>query len=559
MYSERTVTTSVVYGSTMRGQNVQYGGTNDVNPGVTAATIYANLTSFLTTKVTRTRFTNATGSTTNPTATFSGTPANGSALIAVILRTADNTATTLSGWTQLSNAGAGGVRQAAVWWKRAGASEPTVVTATNATAAAWNMTIIEYGGWATLADPVSISNSATVSSTTSIPVPPTGMMAGVCAIVNGTSSWTSATLADNIGNNASYTQFAATTLANCSEIVGYNNSEDAACTFTLGTARATNRLVVGWPHNTTSVVPSFGNAVGITPSNATVAGQVGIEFDTSSIPTANTVSAATLTIKSAPTSVVWPSVADSEIFSINSTAIAKTASDTRTVWRTPTEITALTKVASRAAGSAYAVSTSYAWTSDASFPAAINKASTTRLLVGTSEQRTGSLAGTQQAYNISQTAGDHFITIIHQREVTIPPSAAVLATATASTPSRLVSYLRTLSTVSADASPTISRVVNLSRTIAASADATPLISRVVSLSRTIAASVDVTPTIVRVGTLARTISTTAQAVGSLVADYFPFSPQLPRVIRLATRSTITLVTQSTLRLFGRSTLKLPKE
>ena len=550
------MTTSVVYGSTMRGQNVQYG---TVDPLVTAATIYANLTSFLTTKVTRTRFTNATGSTTNPTATFSATPANGSALIAVILRTADNTTTTLSGWTQLSNAGAAGVRQAAVWWKRAGASEPTVVTATNATAAAWNMTIIEYGGWAALADPVSISASATVASTTSIGVSSTGMMAGIVGLVNGAGTWTTATLATTTGSNASLTQLATTTQANVSEIVGYNNSEDALCTFTLGTARATNRLIVGWPHNTTSVVTGFGNAVGVMPSAANVAGQVGIEFDTSSIPIANTVSAATLTIKSGTLSVVWPSVADSEIFSINSTAIAKTASDTRTVWRTPTEITALTKVASRVAGSAYAVSTSYAWTSDATFPAAINKASTTRLLVGTSEQRTGSLAGSQQAYNISPTAGEHFITIVHQREVSIPPSAAVLATATAATPSSLVGYLRTLSTVSAGASPTISRVVTLSRTIAASVDASPLISRVVTLSRTIAASAAASPTIVRIGTLARTISTSAQAVGNLVAVYFPLSTQLPRVIRLATRSTITLVTESTLRLFGRSTLKLPKE
>jgi len=35
--------------------------------------------------------------------------------------------------------------------------------------------------------------------------------------------------------------------------------------------------------------------------------------------------------------------------------------------------------------------------------------------------------------------------------------------------------------------------------------------------------------------------------------------QLPRILRLAGRSTVTLVTQSTLRLLGRSTLKLPKE
>lgn len=525
------MTTSVIYGSTMRGQNVQYGS---VSPAVTAATIYSNLSTFLTTKVTRTRYTNNTGSTTNPTATFSATPANGSALIAVILRTADNTTTTLSGWTQLSNAGSGGVRQAAVWWKRAGASEPTVVTATNSTAAAWNMTIIEYGGWATLADPVSISASATVSSTTNITVPGTGMMAGVCAIVNGAGSWTTATLADDVGNNASYTQFAATTLANCSEIIGYNNSEDATAKYTLGTARATNRLVVGWPHNTTSANPSYGTFTGINATGSGTEGQIGIEFDTTTIPALNTVSAVTLTMKSAPPVALWPTIADSEIFNINSTAIAKTASNTRTLWRTPTEITALTKVASRAAGSAYLANTSYAWTSDAAFISNINQGGTTRLLVGTNEQRTGSISPGAQVYNISSTVGDHFLTIVHNRLVTIPTATA---TATATTPSDIVAYLRTLPTVTAIATPTIARVASLVRTITASAAASPTIARVMSLLRTISASAQAVPSV----------------AGNLV------STQLPRILRLAGRSTVTLVTQSTLRLLGRSTLKLPKE
>jgi len=537
MYSERTVTTSVIYGSTMRQQNVQFG---KVSPAVTAATIglaspFTNLSTFLTTKVTRRQFTNATGSTTNPTATFGGgtplTPTQGNVLIAVILRTADNTTTTLSGWTQLSNAGAGGVRQAAVWWKRAGASEPTVVTATNATAAAWNMTIIEYGGWAALADPVSISASATVASTTTITVPQTGMMAGVVAIVNGTGSWTTATLADLIGNNASYTQFAATTLANCSEIIGYNNYEDAQAQYTLGTARATNRLVVGWPHNTTITAGAF--YAGIDPDASPVAGQVGIEFDTSTIPALNTVSAATLTLHSGATAS-WPSVATSEIFSINSTAIAKTASNTRTLWRTPTEVAALTKVATRAAGSAYVANTTYAWTSETAFISNINQGSTTRLLVATSEQRTGSLAGTTQTYTVSETAANHFLTIVHNRLVTIP-------------------------TVTATATPSISRIPSFPRTIAASATATAALSRIPSFARTIAAAVTASPTLSRIPSFARTIAASVAAVPSIVATYQPFLTQLPRILRLAGRSTITLVSQSTLRLLGRSTLKLPKE
>jgi len=539
MYSERTVTTSVIYGSTIRGQNVQY-GPGFISPAVTAATIglaspFTNLSTFLTTKVTRTRFTNSTGSTTNPTATFSATPANGSALIAVILRTADNTTTTMTGWTQLSNAGAGGVRQAAVFWKRAGASEPTTVTATNATAAAWNMTIIEYGGWATLADPVSISASATVASTTTISVPATGMMAGVVAIVNGTGSWTSATLADDLGTNASYTQFAATTLANCSEIVGYNNYEDASITsakYTLGTARATNRLVVGWPHNANAGTAGSLFA-GIDPTASALVGQVGIEFDTSTIPALNTVSAATLTLKSG-SSVTWPSTANSEIFSINSTAIAKTPSNTRTLWRTPTEVAALTKVATRAAGSAYVANTTYAWDSETAFISNINQGSTTRLLVATSEQRTGSLAGSTQTYSVSDTAANHFLTIVHNRLVTIP-------------------------TVTATATPTISRIPSFPRTIAASATATAALSRIASFPRTIAAAVTASPTLSRIPSFARTIAASVTAVPSIVATYQPFLTQLPRILRLAGRSTITLVSQSTLRLLGRSTLKLPKE
>ena len=546
------MTTSVIYGSSMRGQNIQYG---TVSPAVTAATIYSNLSTFLTTKVTRTRYTNNTGSTTNPTATFSATPANGSALICVILRTADNTATTLTGWTQLSNAGAGGVRQAAVWWKRAGASEPTVVTATNATAAAWNMTIIEYGGWATLADPVSISNSATVASSTSITVPGTGMMAGVCAIVNGTGTWTTATLADDVGNNASYTQFAATTQANCSEIIGYNNYEDASAKYTLGTARATNRLVVGWPHNTSSLSFGFGYGAGISTSLGILLGQIGLEFDTSSIPVANTVSSATLTLKAGGTGAAYPSANAVEIFNINSTAIAKTASNTRTVWRTPTEITALTKVASRPAGSAYVINTAYAWPSEAAFISNINQGSTTRLLLATTEQRTGTLTGSAQNINISDTSGDHFLTIVHQREQTVTAAA----TATASSPSRIVAYLRTLPTVSADTSPVISRIASISATIAAAADASPVISRIVSLSRTISASADAIPAITRVASLVRTISASVQAVPDIVAAYQPFSAQLPRVVRLPFRAIVALSHQTRARISQRSTLRLPKE
>ena len=427
------MTTSVIYGSSLRGQNVQYGGDgNDINPGagVTATTIgldspYTNLSTFLTTKVTSPQaVVNASGSTANPSATFGSTPTSGNVLLCIFLQTGTSTTTSAisgSGWALLTSAQSGGSRRAECWWKRAGASEPTAVTMTNAGTSPWDMQLSEYGGWAALADPVAIMAAANVTTATSFGLVSTGMHRGVFAFVCGAGSWGTPSVSTTTGANESQALNLSNTRAAVGQIVGWNNSEASSCTFAVTTTRAVTRFAVGWPHNTTSVLASFGNQVGISPSSATLAGQVGIEFDTSSIPAANTVSVATLTIKSAPTSVVWPSVADSEIFSINSTAIAKTASNTRTLWRTPTEVAALTKVASRPAGSAYAVSTSYAWTSNAAFLAAINKASTTRLLVGTSEQRTGSLAGSQQSYNISQTAGDHFITIVHN--LTIPGPA----------------------------------------------------------------------------------------------------------------------------------------
>lgn len=474
------MTTSVIYGSSLRGQDIQYG---TVNPNVAASIIYSNLNTFLNTGVSRTRFTNATGSTINPTAVFSGTPASGTALLCVLLRTADNIASTMpAGWTLLTGNGAGGVRRAEVWWKRAGASEPTSVTMTNATAAAWNMTLIEYDGWAKLADPVVISAAATVASSTSVAVAGTGMMAGIVGLVNGAGSWGTATLADTTGANASRTALAATTQADCSEIVGYDNYEDSSCTYTLGTARATTRLVVGWPHNTKSDVAPFGAFAGVQNTGGGLEGQIGIEFDTSSIPIANTVSAATLTMTSGGSTALWPSSADSEIWSINSTPIAKTPSNTRTVWRTPTEIAALTKVASRAAGSAWTTSTPYAWTSDATFPAAINKASTTRLLVGTTEQRTGTLSGESQVYNISSTAGDHFLTIVHQRETTIP---TVVATANATAPLDLVAYKRTLPALTVTSSATApNRSVNYFRSIISSVSTIPVVARFANLFRT---------------------------------------------------------------------------
>jgi hypothetical protein len=178
------------------------------------------------------------------------------------------------------------------------------------------------------------------------------------------------------------------------------------------------------------------------------------------------------------------------------------------------------------------------------------------LLVGTSEQRTGSLAGSSQVYNISSTVGDHFITIVHQREVTMP---TVTATASARTVTDIVAYLRTLPTISAAASPVISRIASLSRTIAASADASPLISRVVSLSRTITASAEASPVITRIASLARTITASVQAVPGIVAAYQPFSVQLPRVVRLPFRAIVALSQQTRARISQRSTLRLPKE
>ena len=546
------MTTSVIYPSSGRGQNFR------TSSGMTGTTFYtgSNISTLLSTKVTRTRFTNAASNTTNPTATFSATPANGSALICVLTRLTDNATSTMpAGWVQLTASGAAGTRRLEMWWKRAGASEPTVVTMTNATALGWNMSIAEYGGWATLQDPAIISAAATVASTTSITNPQTYTSTAVIGLISGT-TFTSATLATSSGSNSSLSQFAATTQTNVSEIVGYNNDSDAVTTYTLGTARATTRGIIGWPiTGTGNFISGIYGYAGVAQTTATISeGQLGYEFDTTAIPVANTVSSVTYTGQASaiPT---WPSVADVELFNINSTAIAKSGSNTNTVWRTPTELSALTKVASRPAGSAWVASTAYQWTSNSNFLTAINQGSTTRILIATSQQRTGSITASEQTVGFDQ-LNTMFLTIVHERLVTIP---TVTATATATSPGRLAAYLRTLPTVSANASPVISRIASLSATIAASADASPLISRIVSLARTITASAEASPVITRVASLARTIAAAAQAVPGIVAAYQPFSVQLPRVVRLPFRAIVALSQQTKARISQRSTLRLPKE
>ena len=540
------MTTSVFYASDLREVNAN--GTL----GVTPAGVFTDINSLFDTGVTQTQSATGSGSTVNPAATFGSTPANGSALIAVICRTADNISSTLSGWTQLTASGAGGVRRLEIWWKRAGASEPTTVTFTNATAAGWEIALYEFGGFATLYDPVTITTAVTGTANTFTTFNMNGCLTAVGAVVMGTAI-SSMAVSAGLGFLETATLTSSSTLHGIARVDGYTNYELTTPGFTWVTSRAHTKGSVGWPMIIETTAPQIGNEIATTANG--IVGMVGLSFDTSAIPDANTVTAATLTLTPNSTVTDYPTISNTSAFSLAAAAITANGSNTRKVIKKPSEISALTRVATRAPSLAWTSPTAYDWTSDSTFPAQINLTGATTILMATEDQKAGTTRTTKQFCALSGTVATHSLTVVHS----LLGSATVTASATATpTISRIASFPRTV-TASATATGVISRIVSLSATIAAAATASPLISRVASLSQTISASATASPTIAKVASFARTIAASVAAVPGIVADYIPFTNQLPRILRLAGRSTITLVTQSTLRLLGRSTLKLPKE
>ena len=178
------MTTSVVYGSSLRYVNLA-SLADSVTAGATVSTISSNISTMLDTGVTLVQQVNNSATGTNPNATFTNTPTNGNAMIAVLARGNDNAASTPpAGWTQLTAQGSAGARRLEIFWKRAGASEAKLHTWTNATSGLWDLILIEFGGWAAVADPITIIAGANVTTTTSTTFSQTGILESVCAVVS---------------------------------------------------------------------------------------------------------------------------------------------------------------------------------------------------------------------------------------------------------------------------------------------------------------------------------------------------------------------------------------
>jgi len=538
------MTTSVFYASDLREVNAN--GTL----GVTPAGVFTNINSLFDTGVTQTQSATGSGSTTNPTATFGTMPASGSALIAVLCRTADNIASTLTGWTQLTASGAGGVRRLEIWWKRAGASEPTAVTFGNATAAGWQVALYEFGGFATLYDPVTITTAVTGTSNTFATFNMGGCLTAVGAVVMGTAI-SSMAVSAGFGFLETATLTSSSTLHGIARVDGWTNYELTGPGFTWVTARAHTKGSVGWPMIIQSTAPQIGNTIATTANG--IVGMVGLSFDTSAIPDANTVSAATLTLTPNSTVTDYPTISYTSAFSLAAAAITADASNTRKVIKKPSEISALTRVATRAPSLAWTSPTTYDWTSDSTFPAQINLTGATTILMATEDQKAGTTRTTNQFCALSGTVATHSLTVVHNYQANATVTATV---ATSPVVSRVAAYLRTV-TATVATSPVITRVVTFARTIVATVATSPVVTRTATFARTIVATVATSPVVTRTTTFVRTV--TATVANTITATGAIVITQAVRVLSLFMRNTVKIPQAVTVRLLGRSTIRIPKE
>ena len=546
-FEVRIVTTSVFYASDIRGVNANGG------IGATPAGVFTNIDSLFDTGVTQTQSATSSGSTINPAATFGSTPASGSALIAVICRTADNIASTLTGWTQLTASGAGGVRRLEMWWRRAGASEPTTVTFGNATAAGWQVALYEFGGFATIYDPVTITTAVTGTSAAFANFNMDGCLTAVGAVVMGTAI-SGMSVAAVTGSLETATLTSSSTLHGIARVDGWTNYEGTLPRFSWVTSRAHTKGSVGWPmigESFAGLAATIGNNIA-TLANGGVF-MSGLSFDTSAIPNANTVTAATLTLTPSTSVTDYPTITNTSAFSLAAVAIVEDASNTRKVIKKPSEITALTRVATRAPSLPWSFLSSYDWTSDSTFPGQINLTGATTILMATEDQKAGTTRTTAQFCALSVTITSHSLTVVHNYQAT----ATVVATvATSPIITRVAAYLRTVNATVAT-SPVITRVVTFGQNITATVDASPIVARTATFARSIAASVDASPVITRVVTFARTVTATVgntiTATGAIVIT------QAVRVLSLFMRNTVKIPQAVTVKLFGRSTIRIPKE
>ena len=313
------MTTSVIYDSTVRGLNMaQRPGTSIASAGASLSAIYSNLSTLFTTGVTQVQSINNSASTTNPTATFTNTPTNGNAMIAIIIRGADNVASTNASWTLLDSAGTAGTRRLEFWWRRAGASESKTHTWTNATAGLWECTLLEFGGWATKADPTSILPPLNVATNTSYTYPSVGVLCGVQALV--TSGGSAGTFTDTGTNAESVTNIGVTTTTRFRQFIvdAYTNRETQTIQNSWTTSRPFTVGSVGWANGNSTDQGSFGLGVGndstANGTNAVYAAQIGYSYDTSSIPSANTVTSVTATYQAAGGASGFPSVATLDVY-----------------------------------------------------------------------------------------------------------------------------------------------------------------------------------------------------------------------------------------------------
>lgn len=540
------MTTSVFYGSDVRAVNA------NGSLGVTPAGVFTNIDSLFDTGVMQTQSKTSSGSTINPAATFDNTPASGSALIAVICRTADNIASTLTGWTQLTASGAGGVRRLEMWWRRAGALEPTAVTFGNATAAGWQVALYEFGGFATLYDPVTITTAVTGTSAALANFNMDGCLTAVGAVVMGSVVSNMAVVAA-FGSFETATLTSSSTLHGIARVDGWTNYEGSTPRFTWTTSRAHTKGSVGWPMIVSADFTGdqlVGNGVA-SATNGGVA-MMGISFDTSAIPNANTVTATTLTLATGNFSG-YPANTAVSAFSLAGAAIVVDASNTRKVIKKPSELSALTRVATRAAGSPWTYPTAYDWTSDATFPGEISLTGSTTILMALEDQKTGTTRATGEQLVFSGTVANHSLTVVHNFQ----SNATFLATvATSPVITRSFIFARTIIATVAGL-PVVTRIPIFARTIAATVGASPVVTRTATFARSIVATVATSPVITRIGTFARTVKATVG--NTITATAAIVITQPVRVLSLFMRNTIKIPQAVTVRLFGRSTIRIPKE
>jgi len=551
------VTTSVFYGAEKR--LVDFISDEGAGNGpLTVKQLYDNLNTAIDTGVTLVQQINNSATSTNPNATFTNTPTNGNAMIAILCRAADNVASTgPAGWVQLTAQGSAGSRRLEIWWKRAGASEAKLHTWTNATSALWDLTMIEYGGIAATIDPVVVIGATNVTTNTTTTFAQSGFLSTICAVATGGAVTNFTNTGTNI-ETVTDLPFTTTGRFRAMNLDPWTNRESGQTnTISWTTSRAFTRAQVGWnPGTLDNDGTNLDNYVGNqTQTSQTIGAQMGFRFDTSALPNNDTIDTATISIRTGPSAgSVWPANSAVNAYSLAAASITASNSNTRAVWKKPSELAALTKVASRAAGASTSAGTVYTWTSESAFTGQVNKTGDTTILIATADQQAGTYRATGEFCALDPTAANHYLTVVHS-----PPVSTVTATVTVTpTVSDIVAYLRTIA-ATLTVTPVIATVIAYLRTITADLAVTPTITTVQAYLRTIATTLTATPAVAAAVTVLRTITATLTGTGSITATFQPFSAQVARIVRLAGRSTLKLTQIVTARLGGRSTIRAPKE